>query len=289
MIKMSKMIKIAGVQMEPAILDKDRNLSRCLALMETVVKEGAQLIVFPEAALSGYVFRSLDEALPLVEPIPGPSTKRITESCRKLNAYVVIGLLEKDGSRCYNTAALIGPSGLTGKYRKLHLPYIGIDRFLNHGDLPLRVYDTDVGRIGLSICYDLDFPEHARVLTLMGAEFIVTVANWPEGIEFIPEYVLPTRARENVVHHIAINRVGEERGVRFIGRSKFVSFIGATLAEAKPYQEDIIYAEINPASAREKHRVIIPNELEVDIIRDRRPEFYGVLTQPLLDTSRIRK
>jgi predicted amidohydrolase len=285
---MSEAIKVAGVQMEPVLLDSAGNLARCLELTETAAKEGARLIVFPEAALSGYVFRNLDEALPSAEAVPGPSTERIADSCRRLNVYVVIGLLERNGNRCYNTSVLMGPSGLIGKYRKLHLPYIGVDRFLNHGDLPLEVYDTDIGRIGLGICYDLDFPEPARVLALMGAEVIVAVANWPEGIEFIPDYVVLTRARENMVNLVAVNRVGEERGVRFFGRSKFADCMGVTLAEGKAYREDIVYAEIDPASARKKYRVIIPGELEVDTIRDRRPEFYRLLAQPLVDSSRIR-
>jgi predicted amidohydrolase len=257
--------------------------------METAAGAGAQLIVFPEAALSGYIFRSLEESLSVIEPIPGPITERLADSCRKLNVYTVIGLLEEDRGKYYNAAVLIGPAGLIGKYRKLHLPYVGIDRFLNHGDLPLQVYDADIGRIGLSICYDLDFPEHSRTLGLMGAEYIVTVANWPEGIEFIPEHVLHTRARENIVHQIAVNRVGEERGVRFFGRSKFINCLGASLAEGKPYKPDIIYTEIDLELPREKHLVIIPGELEVDIIRDRRPEFYRILTEPQADSPRIRK
>lgn len=285
---MSETVKIAGVQMEPVIADSTGNLARCLELMKTAALEGARLVVFPEAALSGYVFRSLDEAHPIAEPIPGPSTESIADACRELNVHAVVGLLEKQGDKCYNTAVLMGPGGLIGKYRKLHLPYVGIDRFCNHGDLPPEVYDTEVGRIGLCICYDLDFPEHARVLTLMGAEIIVAIANWPEGIEFIPQYVLHARARENLVHLAAVNRVGEERGVRFFGRSKFVDRTGICLAEGKAYEEDIIYAEIDPASSRRKHQVIIPGELEADMSRDRRPEFYGVLTEPLVDRSRIR-
>lgn len=145
---MDKTIKIAGIQMEPIILDKDRNLARCLELVKTVAKEGTRLIVFPEAALSGYVFSSLEEALPVVETIPGPSTEKIIDYCRELNVHVIAGLLEESKGKHYNTAVFMGPSGLIGKYRKFHLPYVGIDRFLNHGDLPLQVYDTDVGRIG---------------------------------------------------------------------------------------------------------------------------------------------
>lgn len=285
---MRKSIKIAGMQMEPLILYKERNLARVLELMENAAREGAQLAVFPEAALTGYVYRSLKEALPSTETIPGPSTEKIIDSCRRLNLHVVVGLLEQDKGKCYNTSVFIGPSGLIGKYRKLHLPYIGIDRFLNHGDMPLEVYETDIGRVGLSICYDLDFPEHSRVLTLLGADIIVTITNWPEGIEIIPEHIIPARVRENRVHHIAVNRIGEERGVNFFGRSKIYDCTGVLLAEGKPYHEDILYAEIMPALAREKFQVIIPGELEIDVIRDRRPEFYRKLVEPLEDTSRIR-
>jgi predicted amidohydrolase len=283
------MIKIAGIQMEPVIMDTEKNLARCLELLVAASKQGARLVVFPEATLSGYVYNSLEEARPFAEPVPGPSVERIVDSCRELDVYVVFGLLEAGSQgKCYNTAVFAGPDGFIGKYRKLHLPYLGIDRFLNHGDLPLKVYDTDIGRIGLGICYDLDFPEHSRTLTLLGAEVIVTITNWPEGIEFIPEHMVPARARENHVYQIAVNRVGEERGVRFFGRSKFAKYTGASIVEGRPYQEDMLYAEIDPALARRKHQVVVPGELEIDTIRDRRPEFYGELVRPLADTSRIR-
>jgi predicted amidohydrolase len=277
---MDETIKIAGMQMEPVILDKERNLARCLELVDTAAGEGARLVLFPEAALSGYVFGSLEEALPVVETVPGPSTQRIADCCRELKVHVVVGLLEEDRGRHYNTAALVGPSGLVGKYRKSHLPYVGIDRFLNHGDLPWRVYATDIGQIGLGICYDLDFPEHARALALMGAEVIVLVTNWPQGVEFAPEHLIHARAIENSVYCLAVNRVGEEWGIKFFGRSKFVDCLGRTIAEGRPYREDILYAEINPALARQKRRVRVPGEFEVDMVGDRRPELYGILTRP---------
>ncbi len=108
------------------------------------------------------------------------------------------------------------------------------------------------------------------------------------GVEFTPEHTLPTRAYENNVFHVAVNRVGEERGAKFFGRSKIVDCAGSTMAEGKPYEEDILCAEINPALARKKHRVVIPGKFEADIMKDRRPEFYGMLTGPLKDNSRIR-
>jgi predicted amidohydrolase len=141
------------------------------------------------------------------------------------------------------------------------------------------VFDTPLGRIGLAICYDLDFPELARVLTLMGAQLILTITNWPDDIEFVPDYVVQTRARENLVNLMAINRAGEERGVRFIGRSKIVDPTGTTLAEGNHFIEDLVFADIDMAAADQKHKVVIPGELEVDMLEDRRPEFYGLLTE----------
>jgi 5-aminopentanamidase len=271
--------KVAGMQIAPVIGETAQNLARCQELLQVGAAAGARLILFPEATLSGYMYRSLEEALPITEPIPGPSTDALAASCRALNVYTVVGLLEKDGPNCYNAAAFIGPSGLIGKYRKLHLPYLGVDRFVKQGDLPLEVYDTELGRIGLSICYDLDFPEQSRVLMLLGAEIIVTITNWPEGVQHVPEFVIRTRARENAVHHVAVNRVGNERAATFFGKSRFVDCAGEVLADGKAYEEDIIYAGVDPSRSREKREVLVPGELEIDRIRDRRPEFYGLLAE----------
>jgi len=285
---MEQKIKIAGVQMDPKIMEKEDNLERCIELIRTTAKEDAKLIVFPECALTGYCYSSLEEALPYAETIPGPSTDTLIEICRELNVYVVVGLLEIDGDKCYNAVALIGAEGLVGKYRKLHLPYLGVDRFLNHGDLPLTVYNTDVGRIGMGICFDVNFPEHSRILAIKGADVVVLHTNWPEGIEFIPELIVPTRAIENCIFYVAINRVGEERGFKFFGGSRIAHCFGIPLADGKKHEEDILYADIEPSVAREKHIVILPGENEVHILNDRRPEFYHTITDPLTDTSRIR-
>jgi 5-aminopentanamidase len=274
---MTRSIRVAGVQMDPALADVAGNLGHCLQSLDTAASAGAQLVVFPEAALTGYVFGSLEEAIPVCEPIPGPSTEALAAACRRLDVHAVVGLLEKDGEDHYNTSALIGPAGLIGRYRKLHLPYLGVDRFVRPGNLPPKVYDTAVGRIGLSICYDLDFPEYARVLALLGAQIIVTVTNWPDDIEFVPDHIVQTRARENAVNHVAVNRGGEERGVQFIGRSMVVDPSGAVLVEGAHFDADLIYADIEPAAADQKHKVVIPGERETDVLKDRRPEFYGLL------------
>lgn len=279
---MNHTIRVAGVQMTPVLADVAHNLARCLESLEIAAEAGAQLVVFPEAALTGYVFHSLEEAKPVAEAIPGPSTEVVARECRRLGVHAVFGLLERDGEDYFNASVLIGPGGLIGKYRKLHLPFLGIDRFVRPGNLQPQVHETELGRIGLSICYDLDFPEYLRVLALMGAQIIVTIANWPDDIEFVPDHLVQVRARENLVNHMAVNRGGEERGVRFIGRSKVVDPMGFTLIEGRHFEEDLIFAELDPAAADQKHRVLIPGELEVDALKDRRPEFYGLLGEPLL-------
>lgn len=285
---MGDKVTVAGVQIDPGILDKERNLSTCLERIEIAAGAGAGLIVFPECALTGYCFSSLEEALPVCEPVPGPSTEEILGKCRELNVYVVVGLLEAEGDKYYNTAVLLGPSGVVGKHRKLHLIYLGIDRFLNHGNLPPTVFETDLGRIGMVICYDLLFPELARALGLGGADLLVMPANWIDMGVMYPDTFIPARAMENHMFCVGINRVGEERGYKFLGRSRIAHWAGIPLADGEVFEEDIIYAEIDPTEAREKYMAIIPGEMEVDYINDRRPEFYSALTQPLADTSRIR-
>ncbi len=280
---MTRTISVAGVQMDPKLADVPGNLSRILDSMDTAARAGAKLAVFPEAAITGYVFRSLEEAMPVAETIPGPSTAALEEVCRKLKLHVAVGLLEKDGDHFYNASVLVGPDGLIGRYRKLHLPFLGVDRFVRQGDMPPKVYDTALGKIGLAICYDLDFPEYTRVLALMGAQLIVTVTNWPDDIEFVPDHLVQTRARENVVNHVAVNRAGVERGVTFIGRSKIVDTQGRTLVEGRHFEEDFILADIDMSAADQKRKVVIPGELETDALVDRRPEFYGLVAEPRPD------
>jgi predicted amidohydrolase len=289
-MEMNKTVKIAGIQMTPVILEKEYNLKRCCELLSMAAEQGSQLIVFPECCLTGYIYSSLDEAIPVAETIPGPSTDELGAMCRRLNVYSIIGLIEEDEGKFYNAVTLIGPDGLLGKYRKLHLPYLGIDRFLNHGDLPLCAYETGIAKIGMGICYDARFPEHARSLTLQGAEIIAYPTNLADFTTFKGDHVILTRAYENLVFCISVNRTGEERGIRFTGGSKIVDFSsgGTVLAKGKLYEEDIIYAGIEPDKARDKHCVIAPGEFEIDILKDRRPDYYGALIQSLSDTSRIR-
>jgi len=276
---MSDKVKIAAVQMDPKIMRNSENLERILLETRAAAKKGANLIVFPECVLSGYVFSSREEAIPFAESIPGVSTERLAACCQELGVHVVYGLLERDGDKCYNSTVLVGPKGLIGKYRKIHLPFLGVDRFTDTGNSPFQVFETPIGNIGIHICYDCNFPESARIMALLGADIITLPTNWPEGRERVVNYVVNARAYENRIHFVAANRVGSERGTRFMGRSKIVGASGDTLAEASGSSEETIYAEVSLAEARQKHIVIKAGEFEVDFIHDRRPELYSELTK----------
>lgn len=286
---MNNNVRIAGVQMNPIISDVKTNLKSCAKYVEEAAASGAKLVIFPEAALSGYCFNSLEEAKPFIETVPGSSTDTIMELCRAFNVYVIAGTIENDGNYYYNTSIFIGPKGLIGKYHKLHLPYLGIDRFLNHGNGPLTVYDTEIGKIGMSICYDVTFPEQARILALKGADIIVNITDWP-GTAPDPNLIrlVNVRAYENTVYYIAVNRVGTERGFTFFGCSLAVNPQGRCLVQAKQNEEELFFVDVDLSLSRKKHQVIIPGELEIDRILDRRPELYEEIVKPLQDNSRIR-
>ncbi|HXT60641.1 MAG TPA: carbon-nitrogen hydrolase family protein [Pirellulales bacterium] len=272
-------MKIAAVQMDVAFGDKAKNLARIADALRETAKQGAQLTVFPECALPGYCFESLAEARPHAEAIPGPSTLRLAELCRELDVFAVVGLLEAEGERVFNAAALVGPGGVAGTYRKLHLPFLGVDMFTTPGDRPPAVWPAGEVRIGMSICYDGAFPEPSRAMALDGADLIVLPTNWPPGAECTADFVINTRAMENHVYYMAVNRVGVERGFRFIGKSKICGPNGDVLALANHEEEAILYAEIDPAKARRKRIIRVPGKHEIDRFADRRPEMYGRLVE----------
>ncbi|MFC2045740.1 carbon-nitrogen hydrolase family protein [Chloroflexota bacterium] len=276
---MTDMIKLAAVQMEPKLMAIKTNLDKIICQLRLAADKGTQLIVFPECALTGYVFTSRKEAEPFAETIPGPSTGELSMFCRQLNLHIIVGLLEIENTKCFNAAVLIGPQGLIGKYRKVHLPFLGVDRFLDPGDQAFQVHKTQIGNIGIQICYDCNFPESSRVMALQGADILALPTNWPEGRQKVARHVVVTRAFENKVHLIAVNRVGKERNTNFIGSSKIINSFGDTITEANADSEETIYAEVNLSEARQKHIVFKAGEFEVDFINDRRPEFYGEITK----------
>jgi predicted amidohydrolase len=270
-------MQVAVAQIDPQLGEKERNLATCSARMEEAATAGAQLLVLPECAIPGYMFDSGDEALPYAEEIPGPSTEALERECARLGLYVVCGLLERDGDVLHNAAVFVGPDGLIGSYRKTHLPFLGVDRFVVPGDT-LPVFDTPLGRIGIEICYDLRFPEVTRTLALKGADMVAHPTNFPMAARIQTELITVARAAENRIYLLTANRVGKERRGEFCGWSQIVDPYGKRLAEADEREEKLLVGEIDVEKARDKDYVI-PGEYELYLFGHRRPELYGALVE----------
>ena len=269
--------RIACVQIDVAIGDVEANRRKIVERMRTAAEKGAELVIFPECALTGYCFESLEEAAPFGEPIDGASSEVISEACRETGTHAVVGFIEKDNRNFYNAAMVVGPNGVIGGYRKVHLPFLGVDRFLKPGDRPFDIIELPIGRIGVNICYDASFPEAARALKLLGAELILLPTNWPTGAWRTAEFIINARACENHVNFAAVNRVGVERGWQFIGRSKVVDYNGDTLGETSRENEEILFAEVDLAEANKNKIVNVAGSYEIDRLADRRPEFYRIV------------
>lgn len=272
------MTRFAAVQMESRPLDVEQNLDRVLAGIGRAAEEGVEVVVFPECVLTGYVL-SAEEAASVAEPIPGPRTERLSEACREAGLAAVVGTLEVDSyGHCYNTAVLVGSNGVLWRYRKTHLPFLGVDRYLASGDSLHSPFETPAGRLGLLICYDLRFPEPARALALEGAQVLLVSTAWPQAASLYPEFLTRARAAENSVYLVAANRVGVERGTRYLGRSIIVGTDGEVVSEAGSEAEDFLCADLDLTKSDGKKRVLVPGEYEMDLFGDRRPELYRGLS-----------
>lgn len=281
------MVRAAVVQFDPQLAEPDRNVATIEATIAQLGTEGVNLAVFPECAVTGYVYGSLDEALGVAEPIPGARSDRLAAAADRHGVYAVVGTLERAGDRCFNSAILVGPGGLLATYRKTHTLCLGVDRFTTPGDIPYQVHDLPFGRIGILICYDLRFPEPARVLALQGAQAILLPTNWPETSFIQADVFTRSRAAENRIFILAANRIGEERDARFLGRSQMVAPDGNVIVEASRREPATLIRELDLDLADTKNVVLRPGEHEYDAFADRRPDLYGLLQREVA-TSEVR-
>lgn len=251
------MFRIACIQMEPKIGDLEGNRLESNRRIREAANHSAKLIVLPEAAAAGYVFRDREEAMSLAEEVPsGPACTQWLALCRELDVWIVAGMTEKDGDEVYNTAVLMSPSGYIGKFRKVHLWNDEKNIYGPGQEFP--VFDTELGRISIAICYDAWFPETFRSASLGGADLLVMPCNWvpvpqqPPGI-VMANMMCQTGAHSNHLFVAAASRVGEERGQAFVGCSVVVGPDGWPMAgPASPDQPEIIYADIDPVGTREQ-------------------------------------
>ncbi|MCH8980184.1 MAG: carbon-nitrogen hydrolase family protein [Armatimonadetes bacterium] len=280
-------IRVACVQTDVAFNDPQTNASVAIAHLKALKEQGVDLAVLPEAFLTGYCVGSAEQALEIALPLESDRLARIRQApeavtrigaaCEDLGIHAVVGLIATDGVDVYNTALLFEPEGTIRRYFKTHLPFLGVDRFVVPGwNLP--VFETEVGNLGICICYDLRVPEAVRVMALDGADVIVLPTNWPVGAETSADHTALVRAAENRVYVAACNRVGTENGTTFIGRSGIYDVVGGVMQKAGDGEETII-ADLDLDEARNKHTVIIPGEYEFEVMGSRRPGLYDRISK----------
>lgn len=276
-------VRVAACQIDPQLGDVPANLARIEQAVAEAAAGGARLAVLPEAATTGYAFDSLDEARPAARRATTLSGDHLLALAAQHDVTIVCGTLEAVGDEIFNAAHLVTPDGERQVYRKMHLPFLGVDRFVTPGPEPPFVVDVTGMRVGILICYDLRFPEAARVCALEGADLICLPTNWPVGVEFHPDLFAPARAAENHCYLLAADRVGTERGTTFLGRSVFVDPDGNRVGVASDTDEEILFGEVDVDAARATHVRRRPGEHEWDTIADRRPGLYARLTSPGVD------
>ena len=286
-------VRVAVVQFDPqvGIQHSQANLEHSLELAREAAMNGANLIVLPELANTGYLFGTRQEAFLHAELIPeGPSMQAWLDFARKHQVYLAAGLAERDGVQLFDSAVLVGPGGFIGKYRKAHL-WNREKLWFTPGNLGFPVFDTPIGRIGLLICWDIWFPEVPRLLSLQGADIICSLNNWiwtppplfDDSGKCMASYLTMTAAHANNVFIAAANRIGEEQGERYLGCSLITGTNGWPIGKvASADEQTILYADIDLTSARSAP---IWNSLN-DLHRDRRVDVYdamlGYTDHPLL-------
>ena len=264
--------RIGFVQGRPRFGRAAENLDHALALAAPLA---AELVVLPELWSSGYVFSSHAEVSALAEDAQtGATARALSSAARRERRHYVAGFPERHRGRFYNSALLVGPSGVRAVYRKLHL-FEREREWFSPGNLPLAVHRVGPAKVGLMICFDWRFPEVARVLSLEGADVLAH----PSNLVFAnAQEAMRTRSIENRVYTITANRIGTENRpggrVPFTGRSQIVAPSGEVVARAGKNEVVAQSVECDLALSRNKGITEM-----TPIFSNRRPEFYGRLTR----------
>ncbi len=241
------MIKAGFIQFRPELGNQNANIENIKALMP--LAKNADLIVLPELANSGYNFFSKKHALENAGEINNSSfISFLIDEARKYNLNIVAGFNEREGEKLYNSAVLITPGGVSGKYRKIHLFWNEKDIF-EKGNLGLPVFDLGFCKIGILICFDWIFPEVWRILALKGANIICHPSNL---VLPYAQQAVPVHGMINRTFNITANRYGTERDVTFSGKSIISDPLGKTLYMASPEKDEVKIVEMDIELARNK-------------------------------------
>jgi omega-amidase len=281
---MDPTVRAAAIQMDIASLEPAVNLERALNWAEQAAKEGARLIVFPELANSGYVSQHSKEFArkfyDVSETLDGAFVRGLSRFAKDNQVFIASGLCERDPQVTgiiFNSSVFIGPNGLIGVQRKLHLP-LEEQHYFTPGSV-IEAHISPIATIGTPVCYDAGlFPEVCRVLALKGVEIVCAVFNaltkpslGAYSTERFKHYCV-TRAVENRLFVLGVNRVGSQDDMRFFGGSVIASPTGEAMAEAPLDEETMIIADLT-------NDVLLDQRMVLPVLRDRRPHLYTAITE----------
>jgi len=269
-----------GIAQITSAEDRAASLELSLEAAQKLFSRGARLVVLPELIVPGYrLEREYLEAG--AEPLDGPVTQAWYDLAVDCNGYLAAGFCERDGERLYNTAVLIGPEGIALHYRKLHR-FAAEKEIFAPGDLGLPVAHTEVGVIGLCVCYDLRFVETVRILALQGAELVCVPTAWLSGFDrqrWDSEGYSPQargavlQANLDQVHIACASQAGPSDGLHFLGSSVVCDPYGAVPLGPLPRDKSelaVVPIDLD-AVARAHDRGALINPFE-----DRRSDVYGL-------------
>ncbi|MEZ5336006.1 MAG: nitrilase-related carbon-nitrogen hydrolase [Methanolobus sp.] len=260
-------VKAACIQMEISNCKKEENISKALSMAENAVKQGAEILVFPEVFSTGFCYGDMGNS---AEDEKGQTVVRMCEFSRINHCVLIFSIIEKKvvaaAAIYYNLGICIENGEIVGTYRKTH-PFKREKQYFSPGDSihPISLRKRELN-IGLQICYELRFPEVARKLVLEGADLLVTIAEFPAPRDHIWRSLVIARSIENQIPHIACNRVGKSTDSSYFGGSMIVDSLGEVFDESFN-SERIIYGNIDLTKSRDTRKLI-------PVLEDRRPDIY---------------
>jgi predicted amidohydrolase len=261
-------VTIAAVQMDCKLGDKKENLQAIQRKAGELSKRGVDIACFPELATTGY---ALDEKwFKFSETVPGPSSQAIGKTAREHGMYLIVGIAELDGDRkrIYDSAMLFAPDGeVSGVYRKVHL-WAAERTYFTPGDR-FPIFKTKFGNVGIGICYDIEFPEPARIMAIAGAELIFFPSAEPAWMRRHIDIYAQSRAAENCVFVAFSNRSGREGKLVYLGKSQIVSPSCKVLARVR--------GRSGFAISKIDFRELESDRLALPYLQHRIPSAYGML------------
>ncbi len=268
-------MRIAGIQIS-AGPDIERNIQRAVEMTEVATEKNAKILCYPELCMFPWFPKGEEKlALSWAQDAASGLLKRFRVLSEDTKTVLIVPFFESADNKCYNSAAVIDAGRLVGTYRKMHVPDLPLYReqfYFSPGDSGFPVFETSQGRIGVQICWDNLFPEGSRILALKGAEIIFSPTAASLNTHSLWERAISANAFANNVFIFRVNRVGNEEGISFYGRSFCADPWGEMASELAGGKEAIVLADIDPEEREDATETW-------GFLKHRRPDEYGEIVK----------